>query len=53
MTPHPRRAFSIIFMPDGATLNGTRNVLPQALFDSLRLGDLLRDDDFNPVVGMR
>jgi ectoine hydroxylase-related dioxygenase (phytanoyl-CoA dioxygenase family) len=50
MTPRPRRAYAAIFMPDGSRFNGTRNVLPQRLFESLKPGDLLDDDDFNPVV---
>lgn len=50
MTPGIRRAFAAIFMPDGSLYNGKRNVLPQRLFDSLRHGMPLQDDDFNPVV---
>jgi len=50
MTPGMRRAYSAIFMPSGAVYNGTRNVLPQRLFEALKPGDPLIDDDFNPVV---
>lgn len=50
MTPGSRRAFAIIFMPDGATFNGQRNILPQAMFDRLSPGDPLSDDDFNPIA---
>jgi len=50
MTPGSRRAFAIIFMPDGETFNGQRNVLPKTLIESLSPGDVLNNDDFNPVV---
>jgi len=50
MTPGSRRAFAIIFMPDGAKFNGQCNVLPKVLVDSLSKGDTLNNDDFNPVV---
>ncbi|MBS0614248.1 MAG: phytanoyl-CoA dioxygenase family protein [Proteobacteria bacterium] len=50
MTPGTRHAYAAIFMPDGSRFNGARNVLPQKLFDALRPGDLLSDDDFSPVV---
>lgn len=50
MTPSSRRGFDIIYMPEGSTFNGQRNVLPKELFDALRPGDRLANDDFNPVV---
>jgi len=50
MTPGHRRAFDIIYMPAGSTFNGNRNVLPQHLFDVLKPGDPLDDDEFNPLV---
>jgi ectoine hydroxylase-related dioxygenase (phytanoyl-CoA dioxygenase family) len=53
MTPHPRRAFAIIYMPDGATFNGLRNVLPESLYQSLKLGDVLDHDEFNPIIYRR
>lgn len=50
MTPHPRRAMTCAFMPDGARFNGQRNVLPKALFERLGEGDRLDDEGQNPLV---
>jgi phytanoyl-CoA hydroxylase len=50
MTPAPRPAFAISWMPDGATFNGTPNILPPAVVDRLTVGDLLDLDDQCPVV---
>jgi len=50
MTPHPRRAMTCAFMPDGATFNGQRNILPKALFENLNEGDILDDEGQNPLV---
>ena len=50
MTPLPRRAFAIIYMPDGSKYNGQRNVLPQELLASLNKGDVLNNNDFNPMI---
>lgn len=50
MTTGRRRAFAIIYMPDDVKFNGQRNILPQAMFDTLTPGDALDNDDFNPVV---
>jgi phytanoyl-CoA hydroxylase len=50
MTPRPRRAYAAIFMPDGSRFNGQRNVLPRRLLETLKPGDPLEDDEFNPVV---
>lgn len=50
MTVSDRRAFAIIYMPDGATFNGNRNVLPEALSQSLSKGDILDDASQNPVI---
>lgn len=52
MTPGRRRPMTIAYMPDGACYNGTRDVrvLGAAYVDSLTDGDLLRNDELNPVV---
>ena len=50
MTNKPRRAMTCAFMPDGATFNGKRNILPEAYFASLKVGDLLNDNAVNPLV---
>ena len=50
MTNKPRRAMTCAFMPDGATFNGRRNILPQDYFASLKVGDLLNDNTVNPLL---
>lgn len=53
MTAHPRRAMTCAYMPDGSTFNGQRNVLTEAYFESLTVGDLLNDSHENPLVWHR
>ena len=50
MTPRPRRAMTCGYMPDGSTYNGQKNILPSAYINTLREGDLLRNDKQNPLV---
>lgn len=50
MTNRPRRAMTCAYMPDGATFNGEKNVLPDEYFASLRVGDLLDDPVVNPLL---
>lgn len=50
MTPRPRRAMTCAYMPDGATFNGVKNVLPDAYFSTLTVGDTLDNNDVNPLV---
>ena len=50
MTNKYRRAMTCAFMPDGSCFNGKRNILPQDLFESLEIGDLLGNDEQNPLV---
>ncbi|MDA0336905.1 MAG: phytanoyl-CoA dioxygenase family protein [bacterium] len=50
MSRHPRRAMTCAFMPDGATFNGTQNVLPDRLIKGLQVGDTLNDDEQNPLI---
>jgi ectoine hydroxylase-related dioxygenase (phytanoyl-CoA dioxygenase family) len=50
MTNKPRRAMTCAYMPDGATFNGIRSVLPEAYFNSLRNGDTLDDPNINPLI---
>lgn len=50
MSSGPRRAMTCAYMPDGSTFNGTRNVLPEPYFKSLKLGDTLNDNKVNPLV---
>lgn len=53
MTNAPRRAMTCAYMPDGATFNGVKNVLPDEYFRTLTVGDVLCDDAVNPLVWRR
>jgi len=53
MTRHARRAMTCGYMPDGATFNGTRNILPADYFASLKVGDVLDNETQNPLVWHR
>lgn len=50
MTNKQRRAMTCGYMPDGATFNGVKNVLPDEYFQSLVVGDVLNNDTVNPLV---
>ncbi len=50
MTSGQRRAMTCAFMPDGEVFNGVQNILPQAYFDTLKVGDVLNDDVINPLT---
>ena len=50
MTPYRRRAMTCAFMPDGSTFNGQKNVLPESYIETLSVGDILRNDDLNPLL---
>jgi ectoine hydroxylase-related dioxygenase (phytanoyl-CoA dioxygenase family) len=50
MTRGRRIAMTCAYMPVGSAFNGQRNVLPKAYFESLKKGDVLANDDWNPVV---
>ncbi len=50
MTTGYRRAMTCAYMPDGATFNGKQNVLSDAQFAKLKVGDLLNDDSQNPLI---
>jgi ectoine hydroxylase-related dioxygenase (phytanoyl-CoA dioxygenase family) len=53
MTNKPRRAMTCAYMPDGATFNGTKNILPDAVFATLAVGDVLDDPAINPLIWRR
>lgn len=38
------------YMPVGSTFNGQQNILPDDYFKSLQKGDVLDNDDWNPIV---
>ena len=50
MTNGRRRAMTAGYMPVGSTFNGQQNILPDKLFKSYQLGDVLQDDVQNPQV---
>jgi phytanoyl-CoA hydroxylase len=50
MTNGRRRAMTAGYMPEGSTFNGQQNVLPDELFKSYQLGDVLASDEQNPRV---
>lgn len=50
VTPRPRRAMTCAFMPAGSTFNGTQNILPDDYVARLAVGDVLDDDEINPLV---
>jgi len=50
MTNGFRRAMTCAYMPDGNTYNGEPNILPDAYLRHLKVGDLLNNDDQNPLI---
>ena len=38
------------YMPDGETFNGQANVLPPEYVAQLTSGDVLDNDEFNPLI---
>ena len=53
MTPGLRRAMTCAYMPDGTTYNGTQNILSDEQVSKLKVGDLLNDDEQNPLIYSR
>jgi ectoine hydroxylase-related dioxygenase (phytanoyl-CoA dioxygenase family) len=50
MTNAFRRAMTCAYMPDGSVFNGEPNILPEPYLSSLVIGDLLDNDDQNPLI---
>lgn len=50
MTPRSRRAMTCAYMPEGATFNGQKNVLPDEYLRTLSVGDRLNNDRQNPLL---
>lgn len=50
MTSGFRRAMTCAFMPDGSTFNGIPNILSEEVVASLKVGDVLNNDEFNPLI---
>ena len=40
-------------MPDGETYNGVRNILPESYANTLQIGDVLNNDEYNPLIWSR
>jgi len=50
MTPGFRRAMACAYMPDGSRFNGEPNILPDGYVQGLKVGDLLNNDEQNPLI---
>ena len=50
MTSGYRRAMTCAYMPDGNVFNGQANVLPADYVSKLKIGDLLDDENQNPLI---
>jgi phytanoyl-CoA hydroxylase len=50
MTNGYRRAMTCAYMPDGAVFNGIKNILTDEQFNTLKSGDLLNDENQNPLI---
>jgi len=50
MTRGRRIAMTCAYMPEGSVFNGQQNILSGAYFRSLAKGDILQNDDWNPII---
>ncbi|MEH6306325.1 phytanoyl-CoA dioxygenase family protein [Olivibacter sp. CPCC 100613] len=50
MTSGMRRAMTCAYMPTGSVYNGIPNILPEAYLHQLKIGDLLNDENQNPLI---
>jgi ectoine hydroxylase-related dioxygenase (phytanoyl-CoA dioxygenase family) len=50
MTPKPRRAMTCAYMPEGSTFNGIQNIFSQEQAAKLKIGDVLTNENQNPLV---
>jgi phytanoyl-CoA hydroxylase len=50
MTSGFRRAMTCAYMPDGNVFNGTANILPDDYLETLKVGDMLNNEDQNPLI---
>ena len=50
MTPGRRRAMTCGYMPVGSVFNGKQNVLPADYMATLEIGQLLDNNDLNPLI---
>ena len=45
-----RRAMTCAYMPDGNVFNGEPNILPDAYLKTIKVGDLLNNEEQNPLI---
>ncbi len=50
LTPGWRRALTAGYMPEGSTFNGQRNILSVDQVDRIKIGDLLEEEEQNPLL---
>jgi len=50
MTNGFRRAMTCAYMPEGNEFNGEPNILPDEYLHRLKIGDLLNNDEQNPLI---
>jgi phytanoyl-CoA hydroxylase len=50
MTPRPRFAMTVAYMPDGATFNGQQDIYTTEEAARLQIGQRLTDPALNPLV---
>jgi phytanoyl-CoA hydroxylase len=50
MTHGFRRAMTCAYMPDGNVFNGQANILPESYLSELKIGDLLNNNNQNPLI---
>jgi ectoine hydroxylase-related dioxygenase (phytanoyl-CoA dioxygenase family) len=50
MTSGDRRAMTCAYMPDGNIFNGEPNILPETYLNTLTVGDLLNNEEQNPLI---
>ena len=50
MTSGHRRAMTCAYMPDGNIFNGEPNILPEKYLKTLAVGDLLNNEEQNPLI---
>jgi len=53
MTPGSRRAMTCAYMPDGNTFNGIQNILSDEQVAKLSIGDVMDDEEQNPLIYSR
>lgn len=50
MTPYPRRAMTCAYMPEDAVFNGQQNILTDQQFSNLTIGDIMENNNQNPLL---